>query len=474
MLLRYFFYQKLAHASYFVGCQETGDAIVIDPGRNIQPYLAAAEDEDLRITAVTETHIHADFVSGARELAERTGAKLYLSAEGGPDWQYHYHEAYNHQLLHDGDTFSVGNLRFTVLHTPGHTPEHISFLVTDTKGADRPMGLFSGDFVFVGDIGRPDLLEKAARIANTSEAGARQMFRSLQRFRQLPDYLQVWPAHGAGSACGKELGAVPSTTAGYEKLFNWAFREENEAAFIQELLAGQPEPPRYFAVMKRVNKEGPPLLNGRTLPPRLPIEDLEWAVEDELMVVDTRPIKSFAAGHIPGTINLPYNYDFPNWAGWLIDYNQPFYLIADPQWLEEVIDDLAYVGLDQAAGYFEASAVANWGQGSDSLESYQAARPADLADLIISRRATLLDVRRQNEWDEGHLPGAIHLMLGDLSEQIDSIPADGKPIILQCRTGKRSAIAASILQAQGIPNVINMLGGYKEWLAAGLPVKNGH
>jgi hydroxyacylglutathione hydrolase len=227
MLLRYFFYDKLAHASYLVGCQATGEAIVVDPGREVEPYLAAAEDEDLRIVGVTETHIHADFVSGARELAERTGARLYLSAEGGREWQYQYQDEYDHQLVRDGDSFYVGNLRFAVMHTPGHTPEHIALLVTDTKGADRPMGLFSGDFVLVGDVGRPDLLEKAARVANTAEVGARQMFGSLQRFRQLPDYIQVWPGHGAGSACGKALGAVPSSTVGYEKLFSWAFQEED-------------------------------------------------------------------------------------------------------------------------------------------------------------------------------------------------------------------------------------------------------
>jgi hydroxyacylglutathione hydrolase len=203
MLLRYFYDQKLAHASYMVGCQQTHEAIIIDPGRDLEPYLKEAEAQELCIVAAAETHIHADFVSGGRELAERTRARLYLSDEGDQDWKYQFLDGLDYQLLYDGDTFKIGNIKFEVLHTPGHTPEHISFLLTDTAGANRPMGIFTGDFVFVGDVGRPDLLEEAAGFKGTKEVGARQMFKSIQRFKELPDYVQVWPAHGAGSACGK-------------------------------------------------------------------------------------------------------------------------------------------------------------------------------------------------------------------------------------------------------------------------------
>lgn len=270
MLLRYFYDEKLAHASYLVGCQKTGEAIVIDPGRNLKPYLQAAEDEGLNITAAAETHIHADFVSGARELGATHQAKLYLSDEGDADWKYQYVDELKHQLVKDGDRFSIGNLMFEVMHTPGHTPESISFLLTDGGGnADRPIGIFTGDFVFVGDIGRPDLLEKAAGIKGTSQSGAREMFKSLGKFKQLPDYLQVWPAHGAGSACGKALGAIPTTTVGYEKMFNWAMAYTDEETFVKALLDGQPEPPKYFAVMKRVNKEGPPLLKDLSAVPEI-------------------------------------------------------------------------------------------------------------------------------------------------------------------------------------------------------------
>ena len=474
MLLRYFYNQKLAQASYFVGCQETDEAIIIDPARDVEPYLAAAEAEGMRIVATTETHIHADFVSGSRELAERTGARLYLSDNGdGPselgDWKYQYAGDYDHILLKDGDTFKIGNIKFETLHTPGHTPEHISFLLTDTVGADRPMGIFTGDFVFVGDVGRPDLLEKAAKIANTAEIGARQMFRSLERFKQLPDFVQVWPGHGAGSACGKDLGAVPSSTVGYEKLFNWAFGYEDEQAFVGELLADQPEPPRYFAMMKRVNKEGPVVLHRLPLPEHLPFNRLAEALNDGSLVVDTRTADAFAASHIPGTINIPHDYSFPNWAGWLLDYDRTFYLIADQYALEEVARDLSSIGLDNSAGYFDTSAIKAWAAAGHELQCYNNALPAQIADQVKSGDVFLVDVRNQTEWDEAHIPGAKHIMLGYLAERAGEIPA-GKPVIVQCRTGGRSAIGASILQAKGILAVSNLMGGIRDWELAQLPV----
>lgn len=256
MLLRYFYDEKLAHASYLVGCQKTGDAIVIDPSRNIKPYLQFAKEEGLNIVAAAETHIHADFVSGAREIGVTHQAKLFLSDEGDADWKYQYVDEIKHQLVKDGDRFSIGKLIFEVMHTPGHTPESISFLLTDRgSNADRPIGIFTGDFVFVSDVGRPDLLEKAAGIKGTADCGARAMFKSLLKFKQLPDYLQVWPAHGAGSSCGKALGAIPSSTVGYEKLFNWSMTYTNEKDFVKALLEGQPEPPKYFSVMKQINKK---------------------------------------------------------------------------------------------------------------------------------------------------------------------------------------------------------------------------
>ena len=244
MFFRRFYDDQLAQASYLVGCQATGQALVVDPNRHIEPYLRAAEAEGLRVTHVSETHIHADFVSGARELARRAGATLLLSDTGGADWRYRYAAEDGATLLADGDRFLVGRVEVKALHTPGHTPEHLTFLVTDTTVAGEPMGALTGDFIFVGDVGRPDLLERAARVAGTMETSARQLFQSLQRFAALPDYVQLWPGHGAGSACGKSLGAVPQSTLGYEKRFNWAFAVEDEDEFVRAVLAGQPDPPR--------------------------------------------------------------------------------------------------------------------------------------------------------------------------------------------------------------------------------------
>ncbi|MDQ4077207.1 MAG: rhodanese-like domain-containing protein [Chloroflexota bacterium] len=469
MLLRYFYDKELAQASYLVGCQETGEAIVVDPSRDIEPYLDEAEAEGLRIVAATETHIHADFLSGARELAERTGARLYLSDEGDENWKYRYLDGYDHELLRDGDSFKIGNILFEVMHTPGHTPEHISLLLTDTVGAEEPMGIFTGDFVFVGDVGRPDLLEQAVGIAATAEPGAHEMFHSLQRFKALPDYLQVWPGHGAGSACGKALGAIPSSTVGYEKRFNWAMQEDDEDAFVRTLLSGQPEPPRYFAMMKRLNKEGPRVLHGQPLPEHLPFSRLPTLLEEGAVVVDTRSASAFAASHIPGTINIPVDSSFATWAGWILDYETPYYLLVEPHLLEAAISALYSIGLDNVAGYFEASTVDAWLESGQPLQSYEVVSPSQVAEPILNGEMTVLDVRNLTEWEGGHLPGAKHIMLGYLPDRVEEVPTD-RPVVVHCLTGARSAIGASILQATGVPHVLNLMGGFREWAAAGLPV----
>jgi hydroxyacylglutathione hydrolase len=465
MFLKYFYDQKLAHASYMVGCQATGEALVIDPGRDVDIYLKTAASNDFRVTGAAETHIHADFVSGARELAERTGARLYLSDEGDENWKYTYLDDYDHRLLKEGDEFRVGRIRLEVWHTPGHTPEHLSFLLTDTAGADRPMGVFTGDFVFVGSVGRPDLLEKAAGMADTAVAGARQMFHSLQRFKQLSDFMQVWPAHGAGSACGKGLGAIPSSTVGYEKMFNAALSYEDEEQFVEMLLEGQPEPPKYFAVMKRVNKEGPPLLHGRPQPVRLAAEQLPQLIEAGAAVIDTRSGRAFAAGHIAGTINIP-DWGMPAWAGWLVDYEKPLYLIGDEARVAEAVRALVYIGIDNIAGYFDLDVLA---EKNGPLQSYERLPAEQLADMILNHKATLLDIRAEEEWQSGRIPGAHHVMLGYLPERAADFIND-KPIVVQCRSGNRSAIGASILQAKGARRVINMEGGIRAWSRAGLPV----
>lgn len=465
LFLRMLFDEKLAQSSYLVACQRTGEALVIDPNRNLEQYLDLASSEGFKISAVTETHIHADFASGAAELAERTGATLYLSDEGDADWKYGFAEATGASLVHDGDIIPVGNIRLQVVHTPGHTPEHISFILTDKAVADQPMGIFSGDFVFVGDVGRPDLLETAAGLAGTMETGARQLFASLQKFRELPDHLQVWPGHGAGSACGKALGAVPQSTVGYEKLFNWALNIDDENEFVRQVTSDQPEPPTYFKEMKRINRDGVPRVADATPPERLGPETLTDQIKLGLRVIDIRPADVFAAGHVPGTINIPYGKAFITWAGWLVSYEEPFALIVDEGSLMDVVRDLQLIGLDDIAGYWTPEDLA--GQQMDTTEQLSA---AGASTRIERGDVTLLDVRGSAEYREGHISEAIHIPLGYLEQRIDEVP-DDKAIIVHCLSGYRSAIAASILHAHNRGPVINMSGGYQAWTAADLPVE---
>jgi hydroxyacylglutathione hydrolase len=473
MYFQRFYDTRLAQASYLIGCQRTGEAVVVDPNRDVEQYVGAATQQGLRVTHVTETHIHADFVSGARELAQRTGARLLLSGEGGADWTYAYAADAGACLLQDGNHFMVGNIRLDVMHTPGHTPEHLSFVVTDTPAAAGPWGILTGDFVFVGDVGRPDLLERAAGYAGTMGASARTLFRSLQRFRALPDHLQVWPGHGAGSACGKALGAIPSSTVGYERIGNWGVAASDEREFVEMVLAGQPEPPRYFAQMKRINKEGPRLIGGLPHATRLGAQALEKLLRTRAKVVDTRPAADFAAGHVPGTINIPLNGSFSTWAGWLLPYDRDVYLIVDdadcPHCSDTAVRDLAMVGLDRVAGVFGAESVATWAADGHLLATLAQRTAAEVADMLARGDGTVVDVRGHAEWEAGHLPGVANIPVGHLAERIAELPTD-RPLVVHCQSGARSAIAASLLQAHGLANVVNLVGGYAAWQQAGLPV----
>jgi len=473
MLLKRFYDTKLAQASYLVGCQATGEALVIDPNRDVEQYIAAASAEGMRLAWVTETHIHADFVSGTRELSARSGARMVLSDEGGADWRYGYAAAEGAMLVKDGATFKVGNIVVQVLHTPGHTPEHLSFMITDGAATDRPMGVFTGDFIFVGDVGRPDLLEKAAGVQGTMEAGARQLFASLQRFKQYPDYLQLWPGHGAGSACGKALGAVPSSTLGYERFANWGLATEREEDFVELVLAGQPEPPTYFAKMKYMNRDGPRVLHGRVRPERLPDERLGELLAQGAVVVDTRRAADFAAGFVAGTINIPLNASFTTWAGWLLSYDQPFYLIADdsePGRVDEACRDLAMIGLDQVAGYFGSEAIEAWRASAGALDAVPQLSARVVGPQLAAGEVYMLDVRGRSEWDAGHVPGVRNIPLGYLRAHLDELPRD-VPVVMQCQTGSRSQIAASLAHAAGLRNVANLAGGIQAWGKAGLPVE---
>jgi hydroxyacylglutathione hydrolase len=470
MLIKRFYDEKLAQASYLVGCQATGDALVIDPTRDADFYLEAAEREGLTITAVTETHIHADYASGTRELASKTGAAMYLSGVGGPGWEYEFAEEDGATLVDDDARFDIGNIRFRVLHTPGHTPEHICFEVTDGAASDAPMGIFTGDFIFVGDVGRPDLLEKAAGIVGTMEAGARDLYRSLERVRDMPDYLQIWPGHGAGSACGKALGAVPSTTLGYERVVNWAFGCETEEDFVRTVLDGQPEPPVYFAKMKAGNRDGWTVLGHLPVPDHLPAGELGPLLESGATVVDLRPRTSFQGGHIPGTISIPFNKSFTTWAGWLLSYEEPVFLLTDigEDEARAAARDLAFIGLDDVGGYFGRGALDHYVDSGSVLQAASSIGPEEAMQKLSEGEFTVVDVRATTEFQEGHIPGALHLHLGMISQRIGEIPRD-RPVLVNCRSGARSAIGQSLLLRAGIEQVVNLEGGWLAWRMAGLP-----
>lgn len=455
MFFEHIYDKSLAQGSYFIGCQATGESIVIDAKRDIDTYLEIAKRNNLRITHITETHIHADFLSGSRELAAVTGAKIYLSDEGGEGWQYEF----PHVGLTEGDEIKVGNLRLKVLHTPGHTPESISFILTDLPATDKPVMAFTGDFVFIGDVGRPDLLEKAAGLAGTKEAGAEQMYQSLKKFATLPDYVQIWSGHGAGSACGKALGAVHSSTVGYEKIRNWAFQFDNDkAAFIDELLAGQPEPPKYFAMMKHLNKVDRPLLVEVPKHAELTPQQFRSAYEKGIKVIDTRNKATFAQGFIPGSLNIQGNNSFSTWAGWLLNYQEQFILVAEADEMDELTRKLMRIGLDNIYGF-----VSDVNALDIELQTEDVISLDEFKSLVGKDDVQIIDVRGVNEYEQGHVPGADNLFVGTLQDNLDQVRKD-KQVVIHCQAGDRAALAYSVLARNGFDNVKNYSGGMKEWV----------
>lgn len=480
MLFRTIYDDKLAQAAYLIGCQKTGEALIIDPERDVDRYIAIARREGLRITAISETHIHADFLSGARELAERTGATLYLSGEGGEDWQYGWLDRkagggiYRHQILKDGDIFMVGKIRIQAVHTPGHTPEHMSYMVTDLGGgATEPMGIATGDFVFVGDVGRPDLLESAAGNIGAKEPSARTLYHSLRSFTSLPDYLQVWPGHGAGSACGKELGAIPQSTVGYEKRFNHAIRDSDgdEDTFVESILAGQPEPPMYFARMKKENRDGPALLGHIPSPRRLKPEELEEVIHDDaIVVVDTRRKEAFGSGFIPGALNAPLNRTFPTITGSYIEPERKIVLVVDADRTHEAVVDLIRIGLDRIEAFITPSDLEVYFDNGGEREIRIDVTADELAELRHQGEIYILDTRRESEYDEGHISGAVNIAHTRLPAHLDELPRD-RDIYIYCRSGSRSAAATSYLRSRGY-GAINVTGGYNDIRATDLEIES--
>lgn len=451
MLFRQIADPKLAQYAYLVGCQRTKEAVIVDPERDVDRYVAAAKAEGLTITAITETHIHADFLSGARELAERTGARLYLSDEGDEDWKYAWAAGEDYQVTHlrHGDSFNVGRIEFEVLHTPGHTPEHVSFLVIDHGGGmSEPMGLLSGDFVFVGDLGRPDLLESAAGVEGAMKPSAARLYESVQQFLELPDFLQVWPAHGAGSACGKALGAVPMSTVGYEKRSNVALAAARRGleTFIDRILDGQPEPPLYFGRMKKLNKEGVPILGGLPAPRLVPVDELvALASDQETAVVDTRLDRTaFMAGHLPRSIYAPLNKSFPTITGSYIAPEQKIVLIVDEDRVEEAVRDLIRIGLDNIVGFATPTTV----EASDSLAATPVIGFEQVRQLQGGSGVRVLDVRGAAEFAARSVAGADNIAHTRLRARLSELPQD-RTLLVYCATGARASSASSFLERQG-------------------------
>lgn len=358
------------------------------------------------------------------------------------------------------------------VHTPGHTPEHLSFLVADGAVTDEPLLFLTGDFVFVGDIGRPDLLEEAAGIKGTALPGARRMFRSLkEKFLTLPDHVQVWPGHGAGSACGKALGALPATTVGYERRHAWwaeYLEKDDEEGFVKALLAGQPEAPTYFKEMKRLNRDGMPILGGIPHPGRLTKAQFDRYLREGAILVDTRDKFAFAGGHIRGAINIPAGKNFSTWAGWLLPYDRPLILLAHPSEVEALTRALIRIGLDEVVGYIPGLQ----GYADGELETVPQITAREAKALWERGEAVILDVRGRDEYLAGHIPGALNIHAGRVLAHLDKLPKE-RPLIVHCVGGDRSSTAISALLSHGFRNALNLTGGIRAWQEAGFPVEKG-
>lgn len=463
-----FFYQRfvpgLAIYSYLVGDEKTKECAVIDPTRDVEEFVRVARAEGLVIRHILETHVHADFLSGAAELKQRTQALVHASGMGGPEWTPPYAD----KVVRDGDEIVMGTLRLRALHTPGHTPEHLTWALFDhSRSKDTPWLLFTGDFLFVGDVGRPDLLGEEAR-----RELAHQLHGSLfQKLPPLADFTEIFPAHGAGSLCGKALGSRGSSTLGFERRFNAALQPRAEEEWAQQLLQGMPLAPPYFRRMKKMNAAGVPLL-GLELPGRrrFSAREVHDRVCERCLIVDVRSKEAFAAGHIPNAINIPQGPNLPTWAGWVLPYDRPILLVLDdPADLSAVVTHLIRVGLDDVQGFLEGGIDA-WETAGYSLSTLSTFSVHELDRRLKERQPlTVLDVRTEKEWEGGHIEGALHIHGGQLQERFAEVPRD-RPVAVMCGSGYRASIAASFLQREGYQQVANVLGGMSAWKGAELPL----
>ena len=449
----------LAHYSYIVS--SNGKAVVIDPKRDTDTYLSYASAHDLQITHILETHIHADYASGAVALAEASNAKLWLSGhDEGEDFSYNF----PHHEFRDREELIVADMRFVALHTPGHTPEHLSFVLYDNKRDSAvPTAMFSGDFLFVGSVGRPDLLGEAAK-----QRLARELFRSLcERISHLPDGVEIYPAHGAGSLCGTGMSDRQQSTLGYERACNPFFNEPGESHFVKKILGTVPPFPDYYRRMKQVNSEGPPSFFSIPGQKSFSAADFKAAIESpDVVVLDLRRAEAFGGADIPGSFNIGSGQNLSMWAAWVLPYDRPIYMVGDETTdYAEASRSLIRVGLDQVIGFLKGG-MKNWIEAGFE----QAHIPQISVEELNAKRdhAYVLDVRSDGEWKGGHIEGAEHIMAGDLQKKSAALPRE-KEVNAICGSGYRSSIASSILRSQGFNKVVNVVGGMTAWNARKLP-----
>lgn len=465
MKLQRFEVPGLSHYSYLLGSR--GKAVVIDPKRDIDSYLDYAEKNDLTITHVLETHIHADYVSGATALAAATGAAMRLSGhDGGEDFAYQF----DHQPFYDGEEIEVGDLRLAAVHTPGHTPEHLSFLVYEKSRCGQPVALFTGDFIFVGSLGRPDLLGDAAK-----RRLAESLYDSVHtKIASLPDGVEIHPAHGAGSLCGAGMAERAQSTLGYERFCNVFMADRGKEDFVHTILQSVPEFPDYYRRMKRINSEGPRPWNG--IPAGIALGPAEFQRErdrGEAVVIDLRRPEAFGGAHIPGAFNIGEGQNLSMWAAWVVPYDRPILLVGGESGnLEEARRSLLRVGFEDIRGYLKGGMKAWIEAGLEQAHVPQLSvgeLAGKLAAAAPGEAPLVLDVRSPAEWAAGHIEGALPIPGGSLPGRLGEVPA-GQAVHVICGSGYRSGIAASVLRRGGFQNVWNVVGGMGAWKARKLPV----
>lgn len=449
--------EGLAHLSYLLGDDSAGVCAVIDPRRDVSAYLELSRKKNCRITHILETHIHADFVSGSRELAAQTGAPI--SVGEAPEY------GFEHRALKEGDCLELGSVRLKVLHTPGHTPEHVCFLASGGKGSDEPWALFSGDTLFAGEVGRPDLLG-----GDSEERLARQLYHTFHdKLLKLGDQVEVYPGHGQGSPCGGSIGDRNTTTIGYERQFNPKLQPQSADDFVKQVLTGLPPAPFYYPRMKQVNAAGPRVLGCIPYVQPLDPKAFRGAMEEtNAIVVDAREIEAFGGAHIDGSLNIALRGEFPIWAGWTLKAEQTVLLVLPEESdLDLVQRHLLRIGIENVGGFLR-NGMRGWLEAGLPFRRTLQMSVHELKARLDggSDGLQLLDVRRDDEWEAGHLPGAKHVYAPYLPEHLDELDRE-RPVAAFCGSGYRASIAASTLERSGFREVINIPGSMKAWKAAG-------